>query len=206
MQKLGNLEKWRGLGTKEAINLPRNRRRKIRLDVYAEVPTRLSLINADGEDLGYLATVDGLDGIEFIYDSPAAIIADAPIRYYHNDDESTVVPVVGEALTKIIERQPRNLEFEAMQAKVMANMERRFAKQAEEYRAAMDAQSRMIRDLTPIVNKKAEENEEPGDESGKSTADKAGGKKAAKPAKTGGNDSGGKNAATAAEAPSGDAD
>lgn len=207
MQKLGNLEKWRGLAVSEQIRLPRNRRRKIRLDVYAELPTRLTLYNGDGEELGYIATVDGLDGVEFIYDAPCSIVADAPIRFYHNDDESTVVPIVGEALTKIIERAPRNLEFEAMQAKVMANMERRYRSQAAEFEAAIETQSRLIRDLSSVVaTKKAEKNAEAGDDGGSEAADGKGGEKTAKSAKAGGNDKSGKNPPAAAEQEAGDAD
>lgn len=143
--KLWNISDWEPVNQDELFVLPAppgrvNQSRKIRLEVNASWPTRVTLVRP-GHKFFHLAVIDGMETIEFwaageikfSFSSALAGTDDVEAWVYTADGlkTSTEIPDA-ETFTKIAERRARNPELEWMQYQMMQNIERRLGQQREE--------------------------------------------------------------------------
>lgn len=117
-------------------------RRPVQLDLNCSEPTSLVLerFNADGEPVvqQFLAHVDGDLSVKFIADGPFSVWAtgDGDVWFYSFELESFAMPETAqEVFTTIAERQARNPELEAIEARMMMNFNRRMRQQEQEIQA-----------------------------------------------------------------------
>lgn len=128
MIKLGNLSRWVALPVGATLTLPGEDVRRIGLSVNSPGIADLRIVNADGE-VKFLASVDGLDEIEFYEEGVVKITTSSPdvafmtssieVDYFVND--------APEVFTEISERAARNPDLERMEYLMRVNMENRMA-------------------------------------------------------------------------------
>ena len=136
VQRLFNIDKWTTLREGEYFSLAADRVRTIRLEVNAPQRVQLFAIGDNDLSIGFLATVEGRDTIEFVARGPISVsVEGGAVDVYSVDGEDISVEIVAPKIfTKIMERRRRNPELEAIVFQMNANMERRLAIQADDLR------------------------------------------------------------------------
>jgi len=138
MQKLNDLENWRQVEARQSINLPANKRRRVRLHFNSPEPVALYIADASGKADRFLARVCGLDTVEFYASGALAIIPDGVVQYCTTEGEKTHIENAGkEAFTKIHERRARNHELELMAYMAREN-QRRMDETLQQNREVLD--------------------------------------------------------------------
>lgn len=190
MQKIYNLDKWFELKEGDALSMKAARARTVRIDVNS--PAEVALYIRVGDEVLFLALVKGRDTIEF--SSPGgeefALLCEGASCYVHSNDGQAVHNVAPDAVsfTKIIERKPRNHDYEVMQFEMRRNMTRMMEQQAGELERIVARRLAAERALTPPQGTPAGDRGEPapaGDGAAPGAAAPAadgGGKAAKKPA------------------------
>jgi len=156
MQRIDNLSKWTLVPVGDMMCLPHRKKRNVKLHVNAPAECRLYLA-LPGSTPIFLALIKGRDTIVFTLEGEAELSCDADLWLHTSENETIHAANVGSKFTKIMERQPRNLEFERMQYHMMQNVNRRLDKQASEYEAKLQEQ----RNETAAIKKAASESGEP---------------------------------------------
>lgn len=144
--KLANISDWERFDAEKLLVLPGGAQsRKIRLEVNCGHPTRFDLMIPD-VGVFHLATVEGLETIEFFYAGEARISAvsarvgiDEVDAWFYTADGQVTHAEVPDAVTftKIAQRRARNPELEYMQFVMNQNIERRLAAQQDEFKRYM---------------------------------------------------------------------
>lgn len=140
--KLWNISDWEKVDSEQLLLLDgkNDQSRKIRLEVNASWPTRVSLM-IPGQGVFHLAVVQNVETIEFWYRGQARLSFSSALPgtdeveawVYTSDGQRTSFALPdAETFTKIAQRRARNPELEWMQYQMMQNIERRLEQQAEE--------------------------------------------------------------------------
>lgn len=144
--RIHNIAKWAMIPAGQVLKLSGEHRRKVRVEVNCEAPTRLDVI--EGEDEGekgtFLAVVQGYEVLEFVVSGVARLVptTEGEVWYFTNDGDQIAADMPElESFTKIASRRARNPELEMMMFKMNQNMERRLATQAAEIEALREAQA-----------------------------------------------------------------
>lgn len=131
--RLGDLDRWKGCNGTERVSFDKQIPGRVRLHVHCFGPVPIWLrypdtIGFDPEIPYYLGEHTGLAHIEFTARGPFTISSDTEGLYFEfytaEGEDWSVDPVEPESFARIVERQPRNPEFERMAALAMANAER----------------------------------------------------------------------------------
>lgn len=151
VKRIQNLSKWNVLAAGEALQLEGDHRRKIRVELNAPMRTRVDVI-AEGITV-FLATIEGLDVVEFTADGVVQLVFSAlndaevsEVWYFTSDGDqyarSTVNPVtflelpVGGVVRNpqvemmIFKQQQNNLRVMAQVAAERERLDARFAELA----------------------------------------------------------------------------
>ncbi|UIB81440.1 hypothetical protein [Flyfo microvirus Tbat2_112] len=132
-QRFMNLTKWGQIEPGSMAVFSHDRPRMVKLQVNTAAETALYIDTGGVEQ--FLALVKGRDEIEFGVDGAFNLTHDSEREVYiytaDGDDVSFEV-IDAESFTEIVERRPRNEEFDAMMYTVMQNVERRMAQQQAE--------------------------------------------------------------------------
>lgn len=136
MQNIDNIDKWHPLEKGECLEFEKKGKRRVRLQVNSPAPVCFFL-SRPGEKPVFLAKTDGLDTIVFSVEGEFSVAPDAFCQIYTAEREKIHATGIGEKFTKIMERKPRNREFELMQFNMMKNVNRRLEQQRAEYEALL---------------------------------------------------------------------
>lgn len=134
--KVRDITKWAKLPAGFAINCMGEGLRRVKLEVNCETATRFDVVQ--GDEMTFLAAVDGLKTIEFVVDGPCEVAADTEgeVWFFTQDGEVTAIEDEGaKTFTKIAGRRSRNPELELM----MFKAEQRMNARLESQRAEMEA-------------------------------------------------------------------
>lgn len=156
MKRMFNLDKWRVLREGQAMRFDSSKPRMVRLEVNSTgetliyVSTRLEGISQ--EDLRFLCKVTGRETLEFHVGGPFGLFAtgDECSVYTVDGERWSYVNTSGESFTRIAPKRVRSPEIEYMQRVMHLNMEKRLARQAEEFRALLEARERASRPVDPV--------------------------------------------------------
>jgi hypothetical protein len=153
--KLNSLARWQMLAPGGAIELAHtsDSGRRVRLHVNCAAPTTFYVEDADGPRL--LAAVPaGLETIEFSAAGNFAVFAgegSGEVHYQTAEGEPTFARVVDPVIfTKLAQRRHRNPEIEEVMMRMQANMERRFALQANEIALALARRDKEKEIVEPV--------------------------------------------------------
>lgn len=144
MQRLFNLNKWSVLEEGKAISFRGSKPRLVRLEVNSpgEVFLYISQENDPTVDpdpeVVFLARVCGRDTLEWHAAAGgfSLMVEGGSCNVYTIDgDDPSFRNLTPTIFTKIVERRPRNPEFERMAALMQLNVERRLAQQKQELHA-----------------------------------------------------------------------
>lgn len=125
MQKFHNLDQWVPMTASDTIKFGSEKQRMITLQVNA--PEACKLFVKMGKTKRFLARVLGRDTVQFAWDGPCEVSVDADVYVYAREPEQTfVINDKAVSYTRVMERRARNPELEAIEAKVMGNIARRF--------------------------------------------------------------------------------
>lgn len=126
MQRIGSISKWSFLAAAHAVEFTSTKHRRVRVEVNSPEPTRLYLINDDGETF-FLARVLGLDVIEFEVNGAFQLLTeDSGINWWSADNTSTHTAIPeAEAFVKLHEAREKNYEVLLMERVMQQNIERR---------------------------------------------------------------------------------
>ncbi|MBB3387283.1 hypothetical protein FHT82_000003 [Rhizobium sp. BK275] len=149
--KLNSLARWTALPATDAIVFDGSdvAERRVRINFNLEAVTSFFIGDETGES--FLCTLGpGLDTVEFNIAGSFKVYAEKGsgiVQYQSADLEPTHAEVVDPVIfTKIAQRRHRNPELEEMMFRMQANMERRFALQADEIAAQYARQLKEIED------------------------------------------------------------
>lgn len=134
--RIHNLTKWAKLEPGQALQLPGQHMRKVRIELNAPAPTRLDVL--DGAVTTFLAVIQGHEVVEFSVSGEAFLscTSDDDVWYFTNEGDNVAVSRPDAvSFTKIATRRARNPELERMMFKLEQNQLRREAKQADEIAA-----------------------------------------------------------------------
>lgn len=138
--KLNSLARWAVLPATDAIVFDGSdvAERRVRINFNLEAVTSFFIGDDTGEN--FLCTVGpGMETLEFNVAGSFKVYAEKGsgiVHFQSADLEPTHVEVVDPVIfTKIAQRRHRNPELEEMMYRMQANMERRFAAQADELQA-----------------------------------------------------------------------
>lgn len=139
VQKIGDIAKWHALDTSKGmdIDLPKAKRREVRIDFRTSTDTALVITTADGEEIFLTAIGAGLSSVEFIADGPCKVTAtsDGDVLFYTSEYHAMHVTRDLSEVKKFTKRwdpRQRNLELEQMQFRMNENMRRMFEEQSKE--------------------------------------------------------------------------
>lgn len=136
--KVRDITKWAKLPAGFAINCVGEGLRRVKLEVNCETATRFDVVQ--GEEMTFLAAVDGLKTIEFVVDGPCEVAADTEgeVWFFTQDGEVTAIDdPEATTFTKIAGRRSRNPELELMMFKAEQRMNARLESQRAEFEAYM---------------------------------------------------------------------
>ena len=139
--KLNSLARWSRLDGAEAIVFDGSDvgERRVRIDFNLEGVTAFFIGEPDGSERFLVTIGPGVETLEFSASGAFRVYAEkgSPTVYYRcAEHEQTANEVVDPRIfTKIAQRRHRNPELEEMMYRMQANMERRFAMQADELKA-----------------------------------------------------------------------
>lgn len=133
MQRVFNVEKWNRLVDGTTVNFPSPLERRVRLDVNCPGECRLSYVDGDGV-MTFLGLIKGRDVVEFRAYGEFSLVADGADCWFYTVDGENFAFVLpdAETFTRIIERRPRNPEFEYMHYMMNRNIEARLEQQKHE--------------------------------------------------------------------------
>lgn len=160
MIRVGDLKLFQFLELGALAPFLSERKRTVRVTVNAPHKTVLSIVPmGDGGSIEddvepiYLATVEGLETVEFTAEGPFGLSADGDIYFKTPDGDHIHVVIPGaETFTRIAERRARNPELERLQQMLMANQERRMSAAINDLRqreAALAARETNNRGASP---------------------------------------------------------
>lgn len=143
--KLNSLARWYDLAENQSIHFHKgsaNGERRIRLNLNMAGQTTF-YIKDESEKVRFLTVAGpGLETIEFSASGCVDVFAHdgaGYVQYQTSEIEPTHSEVIDPAIfTKIANRRHRNPELEEVMYRMQANMERRFAQQADEFEAALE--------------------------------------------------------------------
>lgn len=139
MINLKNLDKWKHLVGGEMFTFLATNPRTVRLEINAPFETRLYISPLGGDEALFLATVHGLDVVQFISDGAFTLYGDGDFSLYSSEFETVAVEVLEPLIfTEIAERRARNPELEFMMKKMSENLERRIAATQNDFLAALE--------------------------------------------------------------------
>ena len=131
MQRVLSVYDWQKLPEKEQITVRSDvlGQRLVRLRVNAPRRVALYLRLPDLVDPVFLASVDGLDEVQFNVEGDYKLYAQGGEFWFDTLDgvRADVEAVAPDSFTTIAERQARNPELELIERKMQENMERRMA-------------------------------------------------------------------------------
>lgn len=146
MQRFYNLDKWQKIGEGEVITFTDTRPRTVRVEVNAPDDTGIFIFEGDSKDGQFLARVCGRDVLEFSPNDKFALVADGECYIYTADGQNwAMAPVDDMSFTRIVERKQRNPELERMMYEMQYNLEKRLAKQAEDFELKLARDRRLAR-------------------------------------------------------------
>lgn len=144
MQRLFNLSKWAVLEEGKAISFKGSKPRLVRLEVNSPGEVFLYVsqesdptVDTDPEVI-FLARVEGRDTLEWHAAGGgfSLMVEGGSCNVYTVDgDDPSYRNLTPTIFTKIVERRPRNPEFERMAAMMQLNVERRLLQQKQELHA-----------------------------------------------------------------------
>lgn len=150
MIRVGDLTLYSILRAGMVASFTADHARTVKLTVNAPQEARLSVVpmHPDGtfpdtEPL-FLATVTGLQEVEFYARGAFGLVADDVDIYVRTFDGTEIHAVVPDAVTftKITERRARNPEIEALQQMLLKNQERRMGAIFEDFRLERERNNR----------------------------------------------------------------
>lgn len=167
MKKIGSLSDWEYLDADEFLSVPVTRSRRAQLSLNAEHETRLYYypLKKDGEPDKrgkpvYLATVKGLETVQFKTPMSVAVVADQSIAVRTNIGQTLTKYEASETFTKMIERQSVNPDVAAVVQRANAN-QRQFMRQMQEmnefYRGELAKQNETIAEHNKRMSKEVYE-------------------------------------------------
>lgn len=135
--KLNSLARWATLPSKNAIVFEGSEVDETRHRILFNLEAVTALFIGDAEGERFLCTIGpGQETVEFNIAGPFKVYAEdgsGVVQYQCADLEPTHVEVADPVIfTRIAQRRRRNPEMEEMMYRMQLNMERRFAKQADE--------------------------------------------------------------------------
>jgi len=140
--RIHNVGKWQLLPVGEVLRLQGLQRRKVRVEVNCEAPTRFDVI--EGDKGTFLAVVTGYDILEFSISAQAHVVAtsEGEVWYFTNDGDQ-IGSDMPEAVSfaTVMNRETRNPELELMMWKAEQNMKRRLDMQMAEIEALLAARA-----------------------------------------------------------------
>ncbi|UIB81407.1 hypothetical protein [Flyfo microvirus Tbat2_98] len=160
MKRVGDLTLFQPIAADAIATFPSDRERTVRISVNAPGNVLLYVVPLTDEgDVDedvrpmFLATVNGLEDVEFYAHGPFGIQGDGDFGLKTLDGQP-VHAIVPDAMTftRIAERRPRNLEVERLQAMLMQNQERRMGAMYEELRIERE---KLQRERTAVNNQRA---------------------------------------------------
>ena len=133
MQRIMNVDKWQVMQAGKAVPFASADARRVRLDVNAPAESTLWYIDGNVETT-FLALVIGRDVIEFFAVGEFSIGCEGGDCWCYSIDGEDLSFSIPDAVsfTKVVERRPRNPEFELMRYEMQRNMQRMMDKQRDE--------------------------------------------------------------------------
>lgn len=125
--RIHNTGKWSQLEAGKIFKLTGMQRRRVRLEVNCEMPTRFDVVE-DDDRVTFLAVVQGQEALEFSAGPNAhvAALSEGEVWFFTNDgDQVAIERPEAVSFTTIAGRRTRNPEMERMMFKMEQNMTRR---------------------------------------------------------------------------------
>jgi len=135
MIKIGEIDRWLRLKPSSSLMLSGYDARTIRLDVNCRDKARLYLTDQTTGEETFLATVTGLDRVEFVKAGNVCITTpDEDVFVFTSEVEETHLHFDHQDVyTRIAERAARNTDLEIILARQAENFERRFNQMAVDF-------------------------------------------------------------------------
>ena len=134
--RIDNISKWAAIQPGEVLACPGTGARRVRVDLNCPAPTRVDVVQVDGEKvkvLAFLAVIEGYQPVEFTAEGDGVHLAfdsESEVWYFTNlgDAISTERPNV-KSFAQLASRAARNPELELMMFKQQQNFNRLLARQ-----------------------------------------------------------------------------
>lgn len=133
--RIHDAARWARFKAGKSMVLAGDRGRKVVLEVNCPEPTRFDLVIGGEDKIVFLASVHGLETIEFYADAPKVEVVpttDADFWVFTSDGEETAFVSDAEQFTTILQRKATNPEVERLKYMMQLNEWRRDQKQAAE--------------------------------------------------------------------------